>query len=160
MNETITNFLHMKKQAADLENSAKKELQAEFSQALTDAVNLFNTFKDTFGGKPELPSGVRTFTVNDVPKRKSKTNGKTTDAPAGNANGKKVGGLKRALTAQQEKLVAAKEAGKVTKDIEDRIYEITDELQQLGVSVTANPPAPPISPAPVPAGDSGQLDLS
>jgi hypothetical protein len=150
MNETITNFLEAKKQAADLEGAARKEMQNEFNQLLNQAADLSDAYKKTFSGKLNVPTRVRFAVVGTAPKKRKSKAG---EAPApveatNNANGKKIGGLKRSLVKAQEKLAGAKAAGADCKALEDRVYEIQDELRLLGVeTVTAAPPAEQEAPA-------------
>lgn len=135
MNDTLKNLLEVRKQAAQLEQAARKELQTEFTELLSKAAELYQMAKENFEMKLTFPANVK-FSVTGKPARRRKT-APTEAAPAVAAtttpavDGRKIGALKRALVAQQKKLAETKAAGKPTQKIEDRIYEIKDELQLL-----------------------------
>lgn len=159
MNENQTpldDYLQLRKQTADLETAAKKEMQTRFNALLTEAAQLFTIHKDTFGAKLTTPAAIKSFAINtNVPKKRVATK-KTAEAPEpANGNGKKIGRLKRSLETLKAKLASAEAAGTPTQDIEDRIYEVTDQLVQLGVNLTT---AAPETPAPTEQ-ETGELVL-
>lgn len=175
MDNVITDFRTAKQQYEGLKGKAKKVYQAEFSEALTEAARLFTEFKAEFGEALDLPSAVTKFTVNaEVKTRKPRTPkntpaAETTTAGAGTTGttadqpetstaigGRKLAGLKKSFKSLTTKIATAKAEGKPTKNLEDELYQVTDELRLAGVNVDAlaaeaTPAEPPVTPAPEPA---------
>ena len=131
--DVLANYRDSKKNLDKLATAARKQLQARFTELLAEAAGIQADFKNDFGVNPELPATVKTFTLGE------KKKADPTDAVA---NGKKVGGLRRSLT-------AAIKNGETT-----RIAEISAQLAALGIDVAApEAPAPAPKPTPVAAAE-------
>jgi hypothetical protein len=131
--DVLANYRDSKKNLDKLATAARKQMQARFTELLAEAAGIQADFKNDFGVNPELPATVKTFTLGE------KKKADPTDAVA---NGKKVGGLRRSLT-------AAIKNGETT-----RIAEISAQLAALGIDVAApEAPAPAPKPTPVAAAE-------
>ena len=131
--DVLANYRDSKKNLDKLATAARKQMQARFTELLAEAAGIQADFKNDFGVNPELPATVKTFTLGE------KKKAEPTDAVA---NGKKIGGLRRSLT-------AAIKNGETT-----RIAEISAQLAALGIDVAApEAPAPAPKPTPVAAAE-------
>ena len=122
--ESIVEFRELKKKLEAAATTAKAEMQDRYSRLLGEAALIQAEFKAHFGTALSLPGTVKAFTL--VP-----AEGKTKPAQSeAAAKGKKIGGLKRSLTAATKKGDKAKQA------------DIIQQLAALGVDATADPLAP------------------
>ena len=116
----LADYRDSKKKLEALAAAARKQMQARYLALLIEASELQTEFKQSFGVNPDLPAGVKTFSIGSQPKAPT---------PA-ESNGKKIGGLKRSLAA------AIKNGATV------RAMEITKQLAALGVDLSPTAPAP------------------
>jgi hypothetical protein len=134
--DVLASYRDQKKQLDKLAVTARKQMQARMTELLTEAAGIQADFKADFGVNPELPACVKTFTLSD---------GKKKDEPASDtaANGKKIGGLRRSLSAAVKK-------GDTTRAI-----ELATQIRELGgtVELDANGGTAPVA---APAEDPGE----
>jgi hypothetical protein len=135
MSDPIADYLEWKKQGGELRARAKHAIEARFRELLTEAAHLAEAYKEDFGTKLALPSGVTSFQFKAGGKKPVKKTApapapapKADPAPAVKAD-PKVAGLEKQLAAAKKKLEAAQAKGAPTRNLEDRVYEIEDELR-------------------------------
>ena len=139
MPDVISEYQRWKQQGADLRVQAKQAIEARFRDLLVEAVRLAEEYRADFGSVLKPPTPVTSFRYKAVvhkPKKKAapapaKAPVKT-EPPAPQAAVKanpKVAGLQKRLVTAKKKLDDAKAAGTVTRALEDKVYEIEDELR-------------------------------
>lgn len=138
MNEVVTNFLDTQKQLEKLKTQAKKAMQEELTNSLKSAALLFTEYKKNFGENPEVPEGISFKTNGDVKTEKRRRTSQNDSEPA--SNGRKLAGLRKRAATLQNKIATDRAAGKSTRNTEDKLYEVIDELRLEGVDVTAEFP--------------------
>jgi hypothetical protein len=145
MSDPISEYLRWKQQGQDLRSNAKQAIEVRFRELLTEAAHLAEEYKTDFGKALVPPPAITAFRYKVGAKRPAaKSAGKkaaVTPAPpkAMPAPVVKVdpaiAALTKRLSAAKAKLEAAKEAGTPTKNLEDKVYELEDDLrlaQQAG----------------------------
>lgn len=133
MSDPIADYLEWKKQGGELRARAKHAIEARFRELLTEAAHLAEAYKEDFGTKLALPSGVTSFQFKAGGKKPVKKAApaaapKAEPAPVVKVD-PKVAGLEKQLAAAKKKLEAAQAKGAPTRNLEDRVYEIEDELR-------------------------------
>jgi hypothetical protein len=121
MSTTIDQYREAKNSYLKLRNQAKKELIARFHEVANEMLQIQRELLEDFGEKVPLP------TKGKKPKSVKKVAAGPVPAPA--PVSAKVLGIQKQLERQKKKLADTKEAGKPTKTLEDRIYELEDELR-------------------------------
>ena len=150
MNNVISDYQKWKQQGEDLRVQAKQAMESRFRELLAEAVKIAEEYRSDFGGslKPALP--VTAFRYKAHGKAKAKKGAKpkapAPKEPAQKESAKaapreepkpqkpdpKIAGLQKRLAIAKKKLDDAKTAGKPTRVLEDKIYEIEDELRLAG----------------------------
>jgi hypothetical protein len=102
-----------KKDLEKTANTARKQMQARFTELLAEAASIQADFRNDFGANPDLPVAVRTFTIT----------GKKIQLTEAEQNGRKVGKLRRGLTAALKHRETA------------RVLEVTGQLKALWIDV-------------------------
>jgi hypothetical protein len=102
-----------------LRNEAKKELIARFNELANELLNIQQELRDDFGQKVTMP----------VKPKKTKTAAAPAAAASVPSNNGKVAAVQKKIDMQKKKLADLQAAGKPTKTVEDRIYELEDELR-------------------------------
>ena len=139
MPDIISEYQKWKQQGEDLRTQAKHAMEARFRELLGEAVAIAEEYRNDFGGPLKPPAPVTAFRYKakpskPKPKVPAKPAPKATAAPPPpepKAN-PKVAGLQKRLAAARKKLDDAKAAGSVPRALEDRVYEIEDELKLAG----------------------------
>jgi hypothetical protein len=131
MSSTIDQYRDAKNSYFKLRNQAKKELIARFNELANELLQLQRELLEDFGEKVIMPSRSKKG-------RAGKTQ-KTVQSPKQPAAqpaapSPKVLGIQKQLEQQKKKLASVQTAGKPTKAIEDRIYELEDELRLVHAS--------------------------
>lgn len=137
MSDPIADYLQWKKQGGDLRTRAKQAMEARFRELLTEAAHLAEEYKADFGVPLAPPAIVTAFKVKPGGK---KPVAKKAAAPAAVAApvavaaapakaDPKIAALEKQLAGARKKLDAAKEKGAPTKNLEDRVYELEDDLR-------------------------------
>ena len=124
---TIEQYREVKNQYLKLKTQARKELVARFNALASELLQVQRELLEDFGEKVRLPA------KGSVPKKpKAPATAPVPVAAAPNpANTAKAAALTRQLDKQKKKLEELKAAGKPSKPVEDRIYEIEDEIRLL-----------------------------
>ncbi|HYI96842.1 MAG TPA: hypothetical protein VEX68_25090 [Bryobacteraceae bacterium] len=124
---TIEQYREAKNHYLKLKNQAKKELVARFNALAAELLQVQRELLEDFGEKVSLP---KTSTPKKV-KAPVASPAATVAPESGPADPAKVASLNRQLHKQRKRLEELKSAGKATKAVEDRIYELEDELRLL-----------------------------
>jgi hypothetical protein len=103
-----------------LRNQAKKELIARFNELANELLSIQRELVEDFGEKVTMPT---------KPKKRPATTASAAPAPTPTANGERVAAVQKKIDVQKKKLADLQAAGKPTKAVEDRIYELEDELR-------------------------------
>ena len=143
MSDVISEYQKWKQQGDDLRLKAKHAMESRFRELLSEAARIAEEYRTDFGAVLKPPTPVTAFRFKAQAKTKSKKPGKPKSAaniaraessvePAPQKPNPKIGGLQKRLAAATRKLEEAKVAGKPTRPLEDKIYEIEDELRLAG----------------------------
>jgi hypothetical protein len=147
MADVISDYQKWKLQGENLRTQAKQAMEARFRELLTEAVSIAEEYRADFGAALKPPAAITAFKFKSSAKPKAKKGGKPTAAktpapvaaPAAKAPDAKldpkVAGLQKQLVTAKKKLDDAKAANAPTRKLEDRIYELEDELRLAGQSV-------------------------
>ena len=118
-----------------MRNQARRVMEARFKELLSEAAKIAVDYQADFGAGLKPPPQVTAFRVKSAAKPPKPTKAAAESASiAPPAAGPKVAALERKLAAAKKKLEAAKASGGSTKALEDRLYEIEDDLR-LAVTV-------------------------
>lgn len=131
MDNAINEYQKWKQQGESLRAQAKQAMEARFGSLLTEAAQIAQEYQVDFGAQLKLPGTITAFRFKRGAKAKPKKNVKPAD-PALAKPAKpdpRTSALQRSLAQTQKKIEAAKAAGKPTKNLEDKLYEIEDELR-------------------------------
>jgi hypothetical protein len=137
MDNVITEYQKWKKQGEQLRTQAKQAMEARFHELLAEAAQIAQEYHRDFGAALKPPANITAFRYKKPADRKGKKAAKPSAAtPAAPPSvNPKVVALHKQRTQIQKKLEAAKAAGKPTKNLEDRLYEVEDELRLAGEAV-------------------------
>lgn len=126
---TIDQYREAKNQYLKLKSQAKKELVARFNALASELLQVQRELLEDFGEKVSLPAKGAAV---KKPKSPASSPTATAAAPAPvPADAAKAAALTKQLEKQKKKLEELKTAGKPVKAVEDRIYELEDELRLL-----------------------------
>jgi uncharacterized protein YceH (UPF0502 family) len=145
MSDPIAEYQQWKKQGGDLRTRAKQAMEARFRELLTEAVQLAEEYRGDFGVPLALPAVVTAFKFKPGGKKAAKKSAAAGSAAAPAAVQQtvtkaaaatpkvavdpKIAALEKQLAAARKKLEAAQAKGAATKNLEDRIYELEDDLR-------------------------------
>jgi len=138
MNDIISQYQHWKEQGEDLRVKAKQAMESRFRELLSEAVRIAEEYRTDFGSQLKAQSPVTAFRYKVPARVKARKAAKTIQkpsrgqVPAEPAPAKpnpKIARLQRRLATAKKKTEDAKIAGKPTKALEDRVYEIEDEIR-------------------------------
>jgi len=137
MDNVISEYQKWKQQGESLRVQAKQAMENRFRDLLLEAAQIGQEYHRDFGATLKPPVTITAFRYKAGLKAKAKPPAKK--APVGHpsapssAPNQKVAGLLKQKAGVQKKLEAAKAAGKQTRNLDDRLYEIEDELRLAGV---------------------------
>lgn len=121
MASALDQYRQAKNDYLKLRNQAKRELLIRFNELTTELFQLQRELLEDFGEKISIPTKPKGRVA------KKKTAASEPEPPS--APSPEVTALKKRLDVQKKKLSEAQAAGKATKTIEDRIYEIEDAIR-------------------------------
>ena len=124
MPDTIEQYREAKNTYIRLRNQAKKELIARFHRLADELLQIKQELFEDFGEKITLPAKPK----RTRPARAAASAGGEPVKPPASPS-PRVQALEKKLALQKKKLNEAQTAGKPAKAIEDRIYELEDELR-------------------------------
>ncbi len=122
MSSTLDQYREAKQSWLKLRNQAKKELITRFHEVAAELNQIQRELLEDFGEKVSMPAKPKKAIA-------KKAAASVVAAPVGPKQSPAVAALHKKLEGQQKKLAEAKAAGKPTKAIEDRIYEIEDDIR-------------------------------
>ena len=125
---TIEQYREAKSQYLKLKNQAKKELVARFNALAAELLQVQRELLEDFGEKISLPTKSSALKKPKPPAASSTTVAAAAPSPADTA---KAASLTRQLDKQKKKLEELRAVSKPTKAVEDRIYELEDEIRLL-----------------------------
>ena len=137
MSDVISEYQKWKQQGDDLRIKAKQAMESRFRELLAEAARIAEEYRVDFGSVLKPPPNVTVFRFRVHTKPKSKKPAKQKGSPEAQgsaplAQGKanpKILEIQKRLTTAKRKLEGAKTAGTATRNLEDKIYEIEDELR-------------------------------
>jgi len=143
MSDVITEYKKWKQQGEDLRVQAKQAMETRYHELLAEAVQIAKEYLADFGEPLKPPSPITAFRYRGSAKSKAKKAAVERPtaknlrevpqpAPAAAKPNAEIVGLQKRLATEKKKLDKAKASGKPTKAVEDRIYEIEDELRLAG----------------------------
>jgi hypothetical protein len=143
MSDVITEYQKWKQHGEDLRVQAKQAMESRYRELLSEAMHIAEEYRADFGVPLKPTSPIKAFRYKASPRAKAKKPAakRLTDknprgvAPAASVAVKpnrKVVGLEKQLAIAKKRLDDAKSAAKPTQALEDRIYEIEDELRLAG----------------------------
>jgi hypothetical protein len=136
MSDVISDYQRWKLQGENLRAKAKEAMQSRFRDLLSEAVRIAEEYRADFGGALKPPPAVTAFRYKAGAKRPGKSKAATkvarvetkAEPPAAKPD-PKVARLQKRLETAKQKLEAAKAAGAPAKNLEDKVYEIEDDLR-------------------------------
>lgn len=134
MSDVITDYQNWKQQGEGLRVQARQAMEARFRTLLMEAAQLAEEYKADFGAQLKPPAQITAFRYKNgaKPKKapaKPKAAAEPTPPPA--KPSPKVVALQKRIATAKKKLDDAKTAGAPTRPLEDKIYELEDELRLL-----------------------------
>ena len=136
MPDVISDYQKWKHQGDSLRVQAKQAMEVRYRELLQEAAAIAEEYRLDFGGSLKPPSPVTAFRYKAPGKPKGK---KAAKPPVAKAAPRveprppevdlKSKRLQKQLETARQKLEGAKSAGKPTRVLEDRIYEIEDALR-------------------------------
>jgi hypothetical protein len=129
--DPISEYQKWKQQGESLRAQAKQAMETRFRELLLEAAGIAQEYQRDFGSSLKPPATITTFRFKIAAGSKAKKRAATApkNAPAPDP---KIAGLEKRRVQIQKKLEAAKSAGKPTKNLEDKLYEVEDELRLAG----------------------------
>jgi hypothetical protein len=135
--DAIAEYQKWKQQGESLRTQAKEAMETKFRDLLLEAARIAQEYQRDFATTLKPPAGITAFRFKTASSAKSKKTAKAapvkrqeTAAPA--PPNPKIAALQKRRAQIGKRLESAKAAGKPTKNIEDALYEIEDELRLAG----------------------------
>jgi hypothetical protein len=135
MDNVITEYQQWKKQGEQLRLQARQAMESRFHELLAEAVQIAQEYHNDFGVALKPAANITAFRYKKPADRKGKKAVKPAAVKApitAAAPDPKIVALYKQRTQIQKKLDAAKTAGKATKNLDDKLYEVEDELRLAG----------------------------
>jgi hypothetical protein len=125
--DAISEYRNWKQQGEDLRTQAKQAMEVRFRELLSEAARIAEDYKTDFGAPLKAPAGITAFRYKPVSGKAKKAPKKAETPPA--APGPKMAALQKRRAQLVKKIEEAKGAGKPTRNLEDKLYEIDDEIR-------------------------------
>ncbi|MBZ2185845.1 MAG: hypothetical protein K7J46_14125 [Bryobacter sp.] len=125
MSNTLAQYREARQNWMKLRNQAKKELITRFHEVSAELLQIQRELLEDFGEKVTIPTKAKKGVA-----KKAAAAVAVVSAPV-IKDSPEVAALKKKIEAQQKKLNEVRAAGKPTKAIEDRIYELEDDLRLI-----------------------------
>jgi hypothetical protein len=133
--DPISEYQKWKQQGESLRTQAKQAMENRFRELLAEAAGIAQEYQRDFGASLKPPATITAFrykkAAGQKPKKAAKAAPPRQKEPVA-APDPKLAELERRRVQIQKKLEAAKGAGKPTKNLEDKLYEVEDELRLAG----------------------------
>jgi hypothetical protein len=128
--DPISEYQKWKQQGESLRAQAKQAMETRFRELLSEAAGIAQEYQRDFGASLKPPPTITAFRYKRAAAHKSKKAAMPRRNVA--APDPKIAGLEKRRLQIQKKLEAARGAGKPTKNLEDKLYEVDDELRLAG----------------------------
>jgi hypothetical protein len=128
MDHAISEYQKWKQQGASLRAQAKHAMETRFRDLLIEAAQIGQEYHADFGVNLKPPAQITTFRYKAAAKGTVKKAAPKV-AELVKKTDPKVVELHKRLALTNKKLEAAKAAGKDTKNLDDKIYEIEDAIR-------------------------------
>ncbi len=133
MENILSEYQKWKQQGEALRTQAKQAMEARFHELLGEAVRLARDYQADFGTALKPQADVTEFRFKSgagaARKPAVKAAPEPVELPTPAVPNPKIPGLEKKLATAKAKVDAAKAAGKPTRNLEDKVYEIEDELR-------------------------------
>lgn len=140
MDHVILEYQKWKQQGDTLRAKAKQAMEVKFRELLSAAITIAEDYHADFGQSLKPPAEVTAFEYTRVAKGRAKKVAAAPkairrvpevkpDPPPLRPDDPKVIALKKRLATAHKKLAAAKAAGQPAKNLEDKVYELEDDLR-------------------------------
>src|SRR5438874_13808994 len=134
MTDVISQYKKWKEQGESLRGQAKQAMESRFRELLSEAVRIAEEYRADFGVPLKPGAPVTMFRYKASAKPRARKAGKKPAAPTPEPEtaakpDPKMARLQKRLATAKQNLETAKGAGKPTRNLEDRVYEIEDELR-------------------------------
>lgn len=141
MSNVISEYQRWKQQGESLRTQAKAAIETRFKELLNEAAQLAEEYRADFGAQLKPPNNITAFRYKTGVKPKGKKPAAKPVAASAKAEpiaaapepaakpDKKVAALMKRLEGAKKKLDAAKAAGQPSRNLEDKVYEIEDEIR-------------------------------
>jgi hypothetical protein len=126
--QAISEYQKWKQQGATLRTQAKQAMETRFRDLLVEAAQIAQEYHVDFGVNLKPPVQITAFRYKAGAKGAVKKAAPKTAEPVKKADPKLLE-LQKKLALAHKKLEAAKAAGKDTKNMDDKIYEIEDAIR-------------------------------
>lgn len=131
--DPIAEYQKWKQQGEALRTQAKQAMEGRFRELLTEAAQIALEYQRDFGVALKPPAPVTVFRYKAAGSAKAKQSAKSVkatapEAPAASTD-PKIAALEKRRVQVKKKIDAAKAAGKPTRNLEDQLYQIEDELR-------------------------------
>jgi hypothetical protein len=140
MSDVLSDYQKWKQQGESLRTQARQAMESRFRELLMEAVRIAGEYRHDFGAALKVPSPVTAFRYKGSvkgkaakPKPAAKARTERAEPPPPKPD-PKIARLQKRLAATRKKLDDAKSAGVPTRVLEDRVYEIEDEMRLAGHS--------------------------
>jgi hypothetical protein len=120
MPTTLDQYRAAKADYLKFRNQAKRELIARFNELASEILRIQQELLEDFGEKITIPA---------KPKKSRTAKSAAKPEPERAPESPKVAAVQKKLAIQRKKLEELRGGGKPTKSVEDRIYELEDELR-------------------------------
>ncbi len=128
--DPISEYKKWKEHGEGLRAQARHAMELRFKELMTEAAQIAVDYQMDFGATLKAPPQVTAFKVKSgASKPKPKAAPVADSKPANPVAGPKVAALEKKLAGAKKKLDAMKASGGSTKALEDKVYEIEDELR-------------------------------
>ena len=137
MSDVISDYQKWKQQGEGLRLQARQAMEGRFRELLTEAAQIAEEYRADFGGQLKPPPQITAFRFKSSGKPKAKKTAAAAKAapkaaaPVAAPANPKVAALQKRIAGARKKLDDAKAAGSPTRVIEDKIYEMEDELRLI-----------------------------
>ena len=127
--DPIAEYRKWKQHGESLRTEARHAMELRFKELLTEAAQIAVDYQADFGSVLKPPSQVLVFRAKMAAKAKAKAPVAVDSKPPVRDAGPKVVALEKKLATAKKKLETMKASGGSTKSLEDRVYEIEDDLR-------------------------------
>jgi hypothetical protein len=127
MSNTLDQYREAKNSYLRLKNQAKKELLARFHEVAAELLQLQRELLEDFGEKVAIPARPKKSRGGKPAKSGKQEPAQAAAAPPS----PKAVELQKQIERQKKRLADAQAGGKPIKALEDKVYELEDELRLL-----------------------------